>query len=379
MEEHPAGKNKIAFGGNRLIRIPEQAYENRFPAERGLVTLATGPVNSIEMKINYEELIRALSDSLDLVRMPRVQKGKRMGDMARIGLKTQDIPKFTQTVSNLIFLAGQIDAQILSRPDTDLSAARTEINAWIYRLSGSLLHGEMTDLFFPGSEKEDVRKTPRPEVFLNFLDDRKRHGEYIDITLSDLKRLARLFAEIVDAKSPFTAEHSAGVGRVAGHIARLQGLSEEVSQKVEVAGLLHDLGKLRVPVEVLDKPDALESIEMDQIRHHSYQTYAILSRIEGLEDIAQWAANHHETLNGKGYPFRRGKEDLSIESRIIAVADVFQALAQKRPYRKPFSPDQILRHLKDQAEKENLDSELVRLVETHFEMIYRIARVRSIS
>ena len=107
----------------------------------------------------------------------------------------------------------------------------------------------------------------------------------------------------MDAKSPFTAEHSVGVSRLARFLAERLGVSIENCEKLEIAGLLHDLGKLRVPDEILEKPGRLDKRERKIINTHSYETFQILRNIRGFEEITRWAAYHHEEPDGSGYPF----------------------------------------------------------------------------
>ena len=109
------------------------------------------------------------------------------------------------------------------------------------------------------------------------------------------------------------------------------------------------------------------------MHRHSYETYRILRHINGFEQIAEWAGNHHETLLGNGYPFQHEQTELTIEARIIAVADIFQALAQERPYRNALSADEILAILKELAHQGRIDSELVQLVSGNLATCYRVA------
>jgi HD-GYP domain-containing protein (c-di-GMP phosphodiesterase class II) len=97
---------------------------------------------------------------------------------------------------------------------------------------------------------------------------------------------------------------------------------------------LHDLGKLAIPTSVLEKPGALTPAEYALIRGHTYHTYRSLEAVRGLEEMAAWAAFHHERLDGTGYPFRLQAEDLCTEARLMAVADVYTAISEDRPYRK---------------------------------------------
>jgi HD-GYP domain-containing protein (c-di-GMP phosphodiesterase class II) len=131
---------------------------------------------------------------------------------------------------------------------------------------------------------------------------------------------------------------------------------------LELAGLLHDLGKLRVPDELLEKPGKLTHDEYSNVQRHSFDTYNILKNIHGFEDIALWAGQHHERINGSGYPYHLTAAQLSLEARIVAVADVFQALAQNRPYRKALEPEVIAAMLNEEMLKGKLDAEIVAMV-----------------
>ena len=172
-----------------------------------------------------------------------------------------------------------------------------------------------------------------------------------------------VFSSIVDAKSPFTKQHSDGVANLARYLGGLFGLPEETCEMLELVGLLHDIGKLRVPDKLLEKPGLLNEEEIVIMRRHSFDTYSILKNVKGLERVSLWALQHHERMDGSGYPYQMQGVDLSFEARIVAVADVFQALAQERPYRGPLEQQVIMALLKSEAEAGKLDADVVAAVE----------------
>jgi HD-GYP domain-containing protein (c-di-GMP phosphodiesterase class II) len=136
---------------------------------------------------------------------------------------------------------------------------------------------------------------------------------------------------------------------------------------LELAGLLHDIGKLRQPDYLLEKPSKLTPEEYSHIQRHSFDTYAIIKNIHGLEKISMWAAQHHERIDGSGYPYHLDGGSVSLEARIVAVADVFQALAQRRPYRDSMTKDEIMEILNEMVDWEKLDREVVMCVDSHIE------------
>jgi HD-GYP domain-containing protein (c-di-GMP phosphodiesterase class II) len=151
--------------------------------------------------------------------------------------------------------------------------------------------------------------------------------------LTDIDRVAEAFAEVIDAKSAFTGEHSSRVNGYAMELAGYFDFDADRKQVLSRAGLLHDIGKLGVPNSILDKPDRLTDTEFDRVKLHPKFTYEILGQIRGQERMTEIAANHHERLDGKGYWRGLGADQLDLDMRILAAADVFDALSAARPYR----------------------------------------------
>lgn len=155
------------------------------------------------------------------------------------------------------------------------------------------------------------------------------------ITLDDdyLDDVAAGFARVVDSKSPFTSGHSDRVALFTDMIAEAMDLSAENRRWLKRAALLHDIGKLGVSNQVLDKPGKLDDAEFAEIKRHPVLGEMILSRIAAFADLARIAATHHERLDGTGYPRGLTAEALPLETRIVTTADIFDALTADRPYR----------------------------------------------
>ncbi|MGV8951718.1 MAG: HD-GYP domain-containing protein [Cypionkella sp.] len=149
-----------------------------------------------------------------------------------------------------------------------------------------------------------------------------------------LDDIAAGFAQVVDAKSPFTAGHSERVALFSDLIAEQLGLAAERRRWLRRAALLHDIGKLGVSNSILDKNGRPDADEWLAIKRHPELGRTILSKIAALADTASIAGNHHERLDGKGYPFGIAASEIAMETRIVTTADIFDALTADRPYRK---------------------------------------------
>ena len=188
----------------------------------------------------------------------------------------------------------------------------------------------------------------------------------LNLDLKGLLGLSDIFRRIIDFRSSFTASHSSGVAASAESLAKLYGFSKTECLMMRIAGHLHDLGKLAVPVEILEKPGKLGKAEFEIIRSHSYYTYRILEPLEAISQIIEWAAFHHERLNGNGYPFHLDEGELSLGARIMAVADVYTALTEDRPYRKPMGSGKALAILDDMVKSGALDGDVVSMLKRNF-------------
>ncbi|MGH9597174.1 MAG: HD-GYP domain-containing protein, partial [Edaphobacter sp.] len=184
----------------------------------------------------------------------------------------------------------------------------------------------------PGDSEQDTR-----QAVLD-LDAGTQHT----LKPGQIDQICEAFADVVDAKSHFTFRHSIGVADAALGIAETMGLRADRVQLVHRAALLHDIGKLSVSNSILDKRTHLDANEWKTVHQHPRITRLILERVRSFREMAIIAGEHHEKLDGSGYPDRLTARDLSLESRIIAVADVFGALSEDRPYRPGINLEETL-------------------------------------
>jgi putative nucleotidyltransferase with HDIG domain len=157
-----------------------------------------------------------------------------------------------------------------------------------------------------------------------------------------IDRVAEAFAEVVDAKSPFTYRHSTRVAELARKVAVVCGSPSHTARLVYRAGLLHDIGKLGVSNRILDKAGPLTEGERATVERHPILTWSILSQVRIFSPIARLASVHHERLDGRGYPWGIGAGEMDQHDRILAVCDIFEALTADRPYRVGMGEDKAL-------------------------------------
>jgi HD-GYP domain-containing protein (c-di-GMP phosphodiesterase class II) len=190
--------------------------------------------------------------------------------------------------------------------------------------------------------------------------------------LTTLRNLAKVIGQIIDFRSRFTSTHSSGVAAVAFELAEISGFSENECKLIEIAGYLHDIGKLAISNDILEKNGALNHEEYNIMRKHSYYTYIILNKIKGFEQIAVWAAYHHERLDGNGYPFHVKGENFSKLARIMAVADIMTAITEDRPYRLGMSSDKAIDILDNMVNDGGIDRWTVDIIKNNFQHINEV-------
>jgi HD-GYP domain-containing protein (c-di-GMP phosphodiesterase class II) len=269
--------------------------------------------------------------------------------------------------SNLILLADRVDSLLLREGLANPLVHRAAICDEIEALAGRELSPELVRAFLAAAASEAFWIALVPRHVQAWLDELPLANWQVMIDFPQFRHVARLVSSIVDAKSHFTAAHSLGVAQLARHLAGRMGFPADSLAQVEIAGLMHDVGKLCVPDEIVEKPARLTPVEFSVMERHSFETWQILRHVPGLETIAEWAAFHHEALNGRGYPFRHKGGRLSMEARIVAVADVFQALAQERPYRGAQPAEEIRGILENFVANGVLDGDVVAAASQDFE------------
>ena len=192
---------------------------------------------------------------------------------------------------------------------------------------------------------QDVRAATNTDA----LTDLEPQDHVRRVSLAQLDQVAESFAGIIDAKSPYTFQHSTRVARIARELGTRLGVSDEDGRMLYQGGLLHDVGKLGISNRILDKPGALTPQEFEQITLHPVHSWEILSHVEAFSHLAAAASRHHERLDGKGYPWGLAEGDLELTTRIITVADVFEAITANRPYRSPMPTNRVLQVLEESA------------------------------
>jgi HD-GYP domain-containing protein (c-di-GMP phosphodiesterase class II) len=182
------------------------------------------------------------------------------------------------------------------------------------------------------------------------------------VLVPDLRRAAEVFGDLVDLKSPYWLGHSRAVAALAGGAAEALRLPDADRDDLEVAGLLHDVGRVAVANAVWDKPGPLSAEEWELVRLHPYHSERILASSTALARLAPLAGRHHERLDGTGYHRGSTADDLALPARVLAAADTYRTLTEPRPHRPALEPDRAARRLLEEARRGTHDPDAVRAV-----------------
>lgn len=293
-------------------------------------------------------------------------------------LLKQDLSGRQRLQANLIFLADRAD--VLLVPYVSGQSLKNEL-LWEYPKIVGRLSSLKNSLFSPDLVAAFARAATRESFWLSLdpayteeeIEERLRGSDATQLDTADALAVAGLFARTVDAKSSYTLEHSTRVARISRYLASVCGITGEQLDQVEIAGLLHDIGKLRVPEEIIDKPGALTGQERAFVMRHSYDTGRLLKKVFPGLPIADWASMHHENLLGTGYPEHQPAVNIPREARLISVADIFQALSQQRPYRARLSSAEVMAQIDELLRLGRLDREMVEVLRAHLDRCYALA------
>lgn len=259
------------------------------------------------------------------------------------GLKEHEIPLMAQ----IIHMADILEINFRLENNND------EVKSKIFEF----INNQVNKMFSPRLVYA-FHRIATNQIFWQNLTDENIHNSLkldtpqhsIDLSLEEIRKITGVFSNIIDSKSEFTQRHSRDLTNKVTIMADYYELDFDKKLKLEIAAGLHDIGKLAVPNTILDSPQKLTNDEFAIIKKHPYYTRLALTEIEGFEDITEWASNHHEKLNGKGYPFGKMAKDLDFESRLIACLDIYEALTEERPYRRVLAHEEsmeILNKMKD--------------------------------
>ena len=179
--------------------------------------------------------------------------------------------------------------------------------------------------------------------------DRKKAEEDLRKSVGQLRRAMQTTIQVLglvaETKDPYTAGHQKRTTDLARAMATEMGLPPEQIEGIRMAGVIHDIGKISLPTEILSKPTKLSTIEFSLIKQHARQGYEILKEVESPWELAEMVYQHHERINGSGYPRGLKGDEILIEARILAVADVVESMASHRPYRAALGIDAALEEI----------------------------------
>ena len=277
------------------------------------------------------------------------------------GLMENEIPIGSQ----IICLASTFDHQF-GTIDNYNGKSLMEAYNWFDR-KGGLFSQEIADAFCSLCKREYFLLDYFNHETKYTLSDKVVVSDDVYYPLADVEKFALCFADIIDQKSSFTYHHSTGIATLAKKATAHLGYDEATQNIMYIAGLLHDVGKLYVPPDILHKNGPLTPEERFEINKHTYFTRRILEQIQGFEEIVNYAANHHEKLDGSGYPYHRTGNQLSELDKVMAICDVYQALTEERPYRAPLPPEKVWGIIDGMAETRHLDRSLVEKIKGIFD------------
>jgi putative nucleotidyltransferase with HDIG domain len=288
-----------------------------------------------------------------------------VGPALVLALAGVDGPADAAPLVLLTALAGQFTCDLAGSTVRDFIAYRSSLReqleeAWVYGVDialtpvGLVLAWHITDMPWAA-----LAVVPLLVVFGNFGRERRRRVESLVELNRAYRGTALLLGDVVEADDQYTGEHSRGVVELARDVGQRLGLGDERLRNLEFGALLHDVGKVAIPKEIINKPGKLDAREWEIIKTHTVEGQRMLDRVGGfMSDVGRIVRSHHERWDGNGYPDRLAGEQIPIEARIISVCDTWSAMTTNRPYRAALPAETATQELIDCAGSQ-LDPDVV--------------------
>lgn len=273
------------------------------------------------------------------------------------GLKTNEIPLMSQ----IIRLADAIEINFIKIQEAD----KEKIEEFLSENTNKMFAPNITDTFREISKHASFWLDIKDD-FIDYALNKNFPDFTVDLELSKIREITKTISKIIDCKSKFTQAHSLGLSEKIAVMGKYYKKPKEEILKLRIAADLHDVGKLVISNSILDKPGALNDAEFNNVKQHPYYTRIALRAIRGFEDITEWASNHHEKINGLGYPFGKSGDELDFNSQLMTCLDIYQALTEERPYRAPMSYDKAIAVLTQLANKGELNKSIVEAIQKVF-------------
>ncbi len=273
--------------------------------------------------------------------------------------KANEVPEMAEIIHIADMMDVLFDLKKLTMDEFDEAIIK------IKKLEGKLFSKKMVDTLVASLKYEDI-VTLQNEGTINFL-KRDLESNIYDYSDEQIKNICQFFAKIVDYKSSVTKNHSLGVADKCYKMAKYYGFDDDKAIRFYFAGAFHDIGKLIIHNDILEKPGKLTTEEFEEIKNHAKATEVILSSISGIEDICRWASRHHEKLDGTGYMSNLGANELSFEDKLLACIDIYQALTEKRSYKGDFLHNDSIDIMREMANNMKIDKNIVEDINKYFE------------
>ncbi len=365
---------RIAYFSNRLACAlnlsPEMQYD--------LVALSILHDNGASLKILHDNLLGSSKSKQDFIESRKehctigeynvssfpfltspkdiiLYHHEKFDGSGFFGLRGFEIPLLSQ----LINLADTLDLKYDLRSVFNNESLKNEIIGFIKDQSGKE--------FNPGLVDIAVQTISQNEFWEHFSDEhinevlRQITPPYkSEMNYEEIRDITKIFSHIIDAKSTFTMNHSSGLAERMSQMAKFYGIDGDEYWKLMIASDLHDLGKLGISNLILDKPGQLTEAEFSIIKEHPVIAKKSLEKVQGFDEISEWAYNHHEKINGTGYPRGLYADELDFNSRLLACLDIYQALGEDRPYRKAMDHDDAIIILHQMAQDGLIDAEITK-------------------